>query len=149
MFTGRIDLLLHRSDGLFVVLDAKWSRSRSWHRKKLEGGTAIQLAAYAWLAEQHGPATAGYFLLRQARLHAADGEAFPEMAAGGPPLGETWENALSDYQGALARLASGEVIAAGIPDDEPGDDDPEPLLPIEAPCNFCDYQTLCGKGTAA
>jgi hypothetical protein len=144
-FNGQVDLLLRDGRGRPVVLDAKWSRSGTWYRRRLENGTAVQLAVYSWLVSDGQPATAGYFLLADAQLYAADDSVFEEAAVGGPSMTDIWAGALTDYRQALATLGRGEICATGI--DEPGvaSDEPARMVPIDPPCGFCDFQTICGK----
>jgi hypothetical protein len=144
-FKGRVDLLLRDNRGRSVVLDAKWSRSGTWYRRRLENGTAVQLAVYSWLVSDGQPGTAGYFLLADARLHAADDSIFKEAAAGGPSMAETWAGALTDYRQALVALRGGEICAAGIEDGGGASSEPVRMLPIDPPCGFCNFQTICGK----
>lgn len=144
-FKGRVDLLLRDESGRPVVLDAKWSRSGTWYRRRLENGTAVQLAVYSWLVSDRQPATAGYYLLADARLHAADDSIFEDATAGGPSMTDTWAGALTDYRQALATLGRGEICAAGIKDAGVGGDEPARMVPIDPPCGFCDFQTICGK----
>ena len=144
-FTGRIDLLLRTASGSYAVLDAKWSRSGKWYRRRLEDGRAVQLAVYAWLVGISRPATAGYFLLADARLYAADGSVFRNSAVSGPSLADTWASALADYHAALGTLAQGRVVATGIGEPDASDAQSQALT-IDPPCGFCDFQTICGKG---
>jgi hypothetical protein len=97
------------------------------------------------LVEKPGaPATAAYYLLRSLRLLAADAHPFATAAVSGADLSASWQGALIDYKDALVELHSGRLIAAGVPSD--AEDITTPQLSIPAPCNFCDYGTLCGIG---
>ena len=145
IFKGQVDLLLRDASGRPVVLDAKWSRSGTRYRQRLENGTAVQLAVYSWLVSDGQPATAGYFLLADARLHAADDSVFEGATAGGPSMTDTWARSLTDYRQALAMLCRGKICAAGIAPTGDGSDEPTRLVPIDPPCRFCDFQTICGK----
>src|SRR5258706_11165885 len=64
---GRLDLLLDPT----AVVDLKWS-GRTYRRDGLEAGTALQLAAYAFLASGPGNGTTlppvGYFILKRQEM---------------------------------------------------------------------------------
>jgi ATP-dependent helicase/nuclease subunit B len=150
MLQGRIDVLLRRpADGLRMVLDAKWTRSGRRHRDALAEGASVQLAAYAWLAEALGPpVTAGYFLLRQSRLHTAADEPIPGAAVAGADLSETWRRSLRSYATVLDGARAGRLLAAGVPDTTQDDDDAdEDQLVLQPPCGWCDFRPLCGAMT--
>ena len=145
---GRLDLLLQRpADGLRLVLDAKWTRSGKRYRESLALDRSVQLSAYAWLAEVLGqPVTAGYFLIRQARLHTAQAEPIAGAAVDGADLPRTWVRVLRSYAAALDEVKEGHLVAAGVassPSGEPADDDDD-RLEVAPPCGWCDYRALCG-----
>jgi len=145
---GRLDLLLRRpADELLFVLDAKWTSAGSWHRETLAANKSVQLAAYAWLAEALGPepVTAGYLLIRQARLHTSGEEPFRGTAEPGCDLPGAWQRALHSYRVGLDAMRAGQVVAAGVPKaagaGTAADGD---LLVLDPPCRWCDYRPLCG-----
>ena len=139
MLTGRYDLMFSGPQG-DLVLDAKWTSSAKYYESRLAGNTALQLAAYAWLAG--GNTSAAYYLLRQRRLLAADAYPFADAQVPDADLAACFQAALEDYAAALKELKAGRIVAAGI--DPPESD--ERGLAIDPPCRFCDYSTLCGAG---
>ena len=146
---GRIDLLLRRpADGLRLVLDTKWTRSGKRHREALAADKSVQLAAYAWLAEVLGqPVTAGYFLLRQARLHTAQSAPLAGAAVADADLPRAWVRALRGYTVGLEAMRAGQVVAAGVPSTATTETDDEDLLVLAPPCSWCGYRPLCGATT--
>lgn len=145
---GRLDLLLLRqADGLRLVLDAKWSSSANRHREALAANKSVQLAAYAWLAEPLGPrpVTAGYFMVRQGRIHTSGDEPFPGTAEPGTDLPGAWQRALHSYTAGLAAMQAGHVVAAGVPDVAGANINADTdLLVLDPPCRWCEYRPLCG-----
>jgi len=135
--TGRLDLLFDGPAGK-LVLDAKWTSSAKHYITRLGENRALQLAAYAWLIGRG--TSAAYYLLRQRRLLAADAYPFDGAHIDGADLSACWQSAMADFTGALKTLKAGQIVAAAV--DPPEAD--ERQLPLEAPCRFCDYQTLCG-----
>src|SRR5690606_186055 len=70
---GTADLVLSDPD---VVLDLKWGRRSS--QRRLESGTALQLATYAELLRRGEPRPeVGYFILNRQELLGDGGSALP------------------------------------------------------------------------
>lgn len=148
-FTGSIDLLLRDRQGRSVILDLKWSRSDKYRRKELAEGRALQLAAYAWLERQQKRkvAGAGFFLLKQACLHFSEPAPFPAAShVAGCDLPSLWGDMVATYDGRMADLIGGVVVARGRAAEDEVPPDPLPLGDINAPCAYCDYSGLCQGG---
>ncbi len=149
-FEGRLDLLLDPT----TVVDLKWS-GRTYRRDELKAGTALQLAAYAFLASGPGNGEklppVGYFLLkRQEMLALQSGPIHGATTQPGPPIEATWA---AFTAGVLARekeLANGLLEAGANPDAEghscPDEDSLEDgALSLNADCEFCNFGALCGR----
>jgi ATP-dependent helicase/nuclease subunit B len=156
---GKPDLVLERPR---AVIDFKWG-GRARHHDALGGGTALQLAAYSRLTSPDASfAPVGYFILHRPELLASASHSsslasarrgpFPNATTvNGPALSETWDAAGRSLRAQREQLDAGEVIAAGNPDERGegvvktsalGDDK---LLSVKAPCEYCEYDLLCGK----
>src|SRR5699024_6255987 len=103
-FAGSRDVDARDPAGRPVVLDLKWSRSRTRYGDLYDTGEAIQLASYAWSLAQAkqlaAPAEVGYFLLHSGEFVAADPELDPRRRA---PMDtrEAWRRMLAAMTTAL------------------------------------------------
>lgn len=146
---GRIDLRLVGPDGQIAILDLKWGGNR--YAELLEKGRSVQLAVYA-RALGHDP-PAGYFAIARGAVLSTD----PRMRAPvieGPSLAETWRRVEATASAVLESHTKGTVhVPAGrtplplleklrIP---PGERDRYYEVPPDAPCEYCDYDGLCGR----
>ncbi len=143
---GRYDLMLARKgqDVPSVLVDMKWSRSRTY-REQAEQGRAIQLAAYYHLLKNGrrllgwkdgqavlAPSTpaelekACFFLLQDARIH--------ETSA----LDKQWERIEKEWDDICTALEAGILPLA---ESGPGSED--------SPCTWCAYRRLCGRRQAS
>lgn len=113
-FVGSRDVDARDSAGRPVVIDLKWSRSRTRYGDLYDTGEAIQLASYAWSLEQAeqlaAPAQVGYFLLHSGEFVAADPALDPRRRA---PMDtrQAWERMLRAMSAALDDIAAGTVTA--------------------------------------
>lgn len=150
-FGGRVDLVLGEPAR---ILDLKWSGAGS-KRRALKEGTALQLAAYAFLERQgQGPfPPVGYFVMDAQRLLTTQPDAFQGAeAVAGPSPEETWRLAEETHAREWRAVAQGLLAARGIePTEEASpaesrDEDGGPLVPPA--CEWCDYDGLCGQAFA-
>lgn len=148
---GRVDMLACDPP---VVVDLKW-RGDTYHKDKLKGGTAVQLAAYGkMLAGKGDIPPAAYFIISTQRLLAQEGTPFKgQDAIGGPPPGETWAATEASVRERLAEIGEGRVQAtavgkAGLPEKENGVVKEDALeggrIRLAPPCGFCSFGFLCG-----
>lgn len=144
-FNGRIDLIA--SDGTTpVVIDHKLG-GRANRRDDLRYGTAVQLAAYAFMLRDPGtPApSVGYFILRDQTLLGIAGGPFPDTAAiEGPPPEEVWEAFHAAARARWDELRQGTVIATGF-GDPPKTSLSGGVYQQEPPCKWCHYDLMCGR----
>jgi len=149
-FEGRIDLLLESPEGNKVIWDLKWSTRAKYKREELEGGKALQLAAYAWLlagADGTFP-PAGYFMLSQGELLSVSCKGIPDHCQFQEvDLKNVWEGGVAAYRRRNNELEQGIVVAAAILPEEDEDQDEEgsdAVLELEPNCRWCEYVNLCG-----
>lgn len=138
---GRLDMRISTSQGPGVI-DIKWSGKS--HGKRLEAGTAVQLAAYARLA---GAAPVGYYVLEEKRLYSGEAAPLPgDVVAASRSAADTFNAAVADWTIWRHVTASGRLIAGGLDSASehlpPGLDGP----PSEEACRYCDYRALCRLG---
>jgi RecB family exonuclease len=149
-FEGRIDLLLETPGGEKVIWDLKWSTRAKYKREELEGGKALQLAAYAWLlAEADGSfPPAGYFMLSQGELLSVSCKGIPDHCQFQEvDLKNVWESGVAAYRRRNKQLEQGVVVAAAVLPEEEEDQDEagsDTVLELEPNCRWCDYVNLCG-----
>jgi hypothetical protein len=145
--SGAIDLLLAKADGSPALLDLKWSSSGRRRRAEVDEGRAVQLAAYAAMAD--AGEDAGFFMLAQRRVVAGAASVFGGPAA--PALGVAWSDLRAARRLRLATAQAGTLRALGIGwDDKKSPKEPDPdgaPLRMPPPCRFCDLGRLCGKET--
>jgi hypothetical protein len=133
------------------VLDLKWSGANR-KRQALKDGTAIQLAAYAFL-ERLGQGVfppVGYFVMDAQRLLTTEPQAFPGAErVDGPSPQDTWQALTTTHASQWQGVAEGHVDAPGAgmtlkerrarkAHVENG------RLVVQLGCGWCDYTTLCG-----
>ncbi len=140
---SRIDLIV-RGDGGEAVIDLKWTRSKTWRRREVEKGRAVQLATYSRLVAPVGGAPAGYYLLRQRELLAAAGSTLAIAGlAVDRDLDETWDAITADWEALTTLARSGRGVATGVPgvaQHLPAD---LGFSPGEKVCAFCDMGNVC------
>ena len=125
---GRADLVLAGPD---IVLDLKWSRSD--YRKRLNTGTALQLAAYAELhAEGDARPEVGYFILNRHEL------------LGTVAAGPTWRGAMAALGRRRQELAAGQLIAPAADGTEIESRLADDGLILAPECRYCSFGGLCG-----
>ena len=157
-FTGYADILLEDPEGTPVVVDMKWSSSDKYFRENLKGGIALQLATYAWLLQPGGmeQVQTAYYMLKQRRF-VTESSLFSGMPVEAEAGKEAiWKGAVASLQETLKALSQGEIQVRGLEENGAGgtgekkgkiqDWKARGLLYQEAPCRFCHYQALCGKG---
>ncbi len=148
---GRLDVLLVNRERRDVVLDLKWGQST--YSKKLQSGTAIQLAVYAYLRKQSLGASAfpavGYFSLSTGKLLTTDG-AFAANTIDGDDIASTWSRADATVALVEAKLATGEIPVALAPASvieacgAARGDRRHLALAADAACRYCDHDAICG-----
>lgn len=143
---GRLDLVW---DEPAVVLDLKWGKSSQV--KRLETGTAIQLAAYAAMQRSEGRAAeTAYFVLLNQQLLAEPGG---RLAADGRVPGqqrasEVWSAAVATMRRRRESLGAGRVEAPGAGGEEVDAAFSPSGLTIAPPCPYCRFAGLCGREAA-
>lgn len=158
---GRLDVRLVNDGGKQAVLDLKWGEAS--YRALVEGGRAVQLAAYVraihGTGSKHSLPPAGYFALGSGKVITADARMNAARTLEGPTLDDTWRRVEKTARAVQASLRDGKVYVAAtkrapallqalaIPESEqpthytlgkPGD-----------ACNYCDYPAICGKAWEA
>ncbi len=147
---GRLDLLLDPT----TVIDLKWS-DRTRKNNALKAGTALQLAAYAFLASSPGNGQklppVGYFILvRQEMLALKSGSILGATTQPGPTIDQTWAAFTTGISERRQELEKG-LLEAGANPDADGLSSPEDdsltggVFSLNAGCHFCDFGALCGK----
>lgn len=145
-----------------VVIDIKWSNSRTWFGKLIAQGLAIQLAGYSWSVEGGGePPLTGYFLAKHGIFASSDPELPGSTLRAGRSARTLWKAVRTSLGERLDLLASGVVPAAPgqirrlIEDEgmdpklvgEPADSD-FLNLSTDSPCGYSATRYLCGaEGT--
>jgi hypothetical protein len=140
---GKIDLLLGGPD---VVVDLKWGLTTN--RRRLESGTALQLAAYAELVRgAAGRPAVAYFILNSQQLLAEPGAGLPDAQhPGGFTADAMWAGAMRALAARLGELAGGELVAPAAAGGEPGESSlGAGGLMVAPPCRYCEHGVLCGR----
>ena len=146
--SGIPDLALSQPE---AVLDLK-NGGFGYRHDEMTSGTAVQLACYTHLLTDHlkDPAI-GYFIINRAQLLIDREGCLPHgEVAEGPRPREVWSATERAVAVRLQQLGAGQVIAgcAAEGDQKPPDKSSlvEGELILTPPCNFCDYQAICGGG---
>ena len=145
-FRGRIDLLTQTPS---LVIDWKWgSSSYVGHLRK---GTALQLAAYAYLTTNgHGRPKAGYFSVSSGELHMESGAELEHAnTQGSYTMDDTWDAVLVALKARRDELGECLVHAPGaatplakkLEDKRTKEGD----LMLVPKCGYCSFRSLCGK----
>ncbi|MEA2748892.1 MAG: ATP-dependent helicase/nuclease subunit [Myxococcales bacterium] len=162
--SGRIDVRLENDEGKQAVLDLKWGASS--YKDLLEGGRAVQLAAYvhALYAKapkdanqpRHSLPPAAYFTLSAAKVLSADKRMglSEDNTLDGATLDDTWRRVEKTARAVQESLRSGKIYVAAtkralpllealaIPD---GDHATHYAVGEKADaCKYCDYPAICG-----
>ena len=154
---GSIDLELESAEGQQAIVDLKWSDWDRYRRREIAEGRPIQLAVYSRLlnagllkkGRRHDFPPGAYFMMKQRRLLATDAEPFPpEFRVEGDELSRVWGGVMKARDSALAELAAGRVLAAGVETEgeaaSEGAETGEARIAIDPPCRFCSFGRLCG-----
>ena len=151
-FGGRVDLVLGDPPR---ILDLKWSGAGR-KREALKQGTALQLAAYAFLERQGNSPfpPVGYFVMDAQRLLTTQPDAFQGAEpVVGPSPEETWRLLESTHESAWRSVADGRIAAPGAASTE--EEKPpkqacikDGRLLMSSDCRWCDYTVLCGLAFA-
>jgi ATP-dependent helicase/nuclease subunit B len=148
-FVGRVDLVLGEPSR---ILDLKWGGAGR-KRWALKEGTALQLAAYAFLERQgSGPfPPVGYFVMDSQRLLTTQPDAFDGAEpVNGPSPEETWRVVEATHAVEWHTVADGRISARGVvtTDDEKPPKEASAKngrLVVPPACQWCDYGALCGR----
>jgi hypothetical protein len=155
---GRLDVLLRNQANEDVVLDLKWGRTA--HVDKLKGGTAVQLAVYAYLRKRATgakgkafPAVA-YFSLSRGICLATDNKTFDgTQVFPGDGAEGTWKRTEVTLKLIEGHLDKGHVPVAGVSRApsvvQACGDEADPLkqlvLAPDAACKYCKFDPICGR----
>lgn len=145
---GRIDVVVHDSNGARGAVDLKWSRSASRRRVELAEGRAIQLATYGRLLGTAGHvAPSAFFLLRQRLSLSTSGSPLAgEEVAALRDLDGTWKAVVADWRALVDLAQRGIGLASGVGGDGhlAGD---RALTGVRDVCASCDLKRLCRIST--
>ena len=168
-FSGFADLVLRDSEGNPFVLDLKWSGSSRYKKDEIAEGTALQLAAYAWMIQSTGSgswANSGYFMLAQGELLSDSLLLGDEALVSEYSLEKIWEKGAESWNQCFQTLRNGRLDASGMHElricQEEGlrldqarlkvksEHEERGLLYQRPVCGFCDFSVLCGlrRGSA-
>lgn len=161
--SGRLDVRLENAEGQQAVLDLKWGASS--YKELLEGGRAVQLAAYVHAihpkGSKHSLPPAAYFALGAAKILTAD----TRMGMGesktleGATLADTWRRVEKTARAVQESLRAGKVYVAAskgalpllealaIPESECATH--YAVGKPDDACKYCDYPGICGKAWEA
>ena len=161
-FAGYADLLLRDKEGRPFVLDMKWSWSSKYRRQEVEEGSALQLAAYAWMlsaAESTKDVHTGYFMLAQGQLISSSDMLGDEATSSPYAMEEIWQLGVSSLNHTFTMFENGLLEARGIKElaaQTDGADYETTQMKFKEqcladgrlyqspPCIFCDFSRLCG-----
>lgn len=145
---GAIDLLAADPTGARVVVDLKWTRSRTYRREELREGRAVQLAVYGVMTSNDRP-RGGYFLLRDGEFLTPRNEGLTGTQVPVPyDLRQTWQHAVTTWRTWTSLAERGELHATGVDDEEQQPLEGLPLA-LRPHCDWCDFATICRlRGTA-
>ncbi len=140
---GRLDITGTTASGAPMVLDFKWATFSKKYRERLEK-LSVQLSLYQWLLakDPSQELPIGYFMLRTGEFMVSAHPDIPERyhVPGGFSLEDAMRAIESLYVSRMNALNTGEVTATGVLLGE----QPVSGVPVDPPCHFCSYQTLCG-----
>jgi ATP-dependent helicase/nuclease subunit B len=146
-FGGRIDLVLGDPPR---ILDLKWSGAAR-KRDALRQGTAVQLAAYAFLERRENGAfpPVGYFVMDGQRLLTTEPDAFPgSERVDGPSPADTWRMVEQTHEFAWRGIVEGRITAPGAGDEATRPPDEacvkDGRVVMASTCRWCEYTALCG-----
>ena len=162
--SGRIDVRLENDEGEQAVLDLKWGASS--YQELLEGGRAVQLAAYVHaLHAKDGTRAvppAAYFALSSAKVLAADARMglSADHTLDGPSLDDTWRRVEKTARAVQEALRGGKIYVAAtkralplldalaIPSGDHATHYASSEKKDDA-CKYCDYPAICGTAWEA
>jgi ATP-dependent helicase/nuclease subunit B len=161
--SGRLDVRLENAEGQQAVLDLKWGASS--YKELLEGGRAVQLAAYVHAihpkGSKHSLPPAAYFALGAAKVLTAD----TRMGMGesktleGATLADTWRRVEKTARAVQESLRAGKIYVAAskgalpllealtIPESERATH--YAIGKPDDACKYCDYPAICGRAWEA
>ncbi len=145
-FAGTPDLLLGPPTR---IVDLKWGGSK-YRRESLAQGTALQLAAYAFLNRGRDAfPSAAYVIMNDQRMFTTDPAQFPSAEhVPGPSTAATWAILERAHAAEWARAETGQLQAPGVgliaAEERKGSRVEDGLLAIQPPCRFCEFGGLCG-----
>lgn len=167
-FIGYADLLLRDSFDNVYVLDLKWSSYSKYRKEEIEGGSALQLATYAWMIRTSGYSDlvdAGYFMLAQGELLSDSRDLADDVIESPNTLEEIWDMGTASYRDVWDHLSSGLVEVRGVEELISSIEEglieekvrealknqyrDRGMLYQKPPCNFCDFSRLCGMAGGA
>ncbi|MCA9587531.1 MAG: PD-(D/E)XK nuclease family protein, partial [Myxococcales bacterium] len=153
---GRIDVRLENDIGKQAVLDLKWGEST--YRALVEGGRAVQLAAYVHAIRagngKRSLPPAAYFALQSGKVITADERIGAPKTLDGATLGDTWARVERTARAVQSSLRDGKVYVAatrralplldalGIPEGEQAAF--HTTERADDACKYCEHPTICG-----
>jgi hypothetical protein len=133
-----------------VVLDLKWGKSP--YEKRIESGTAVQLAAYAAMQSDPARTEVAYFTLKTQELLASPGGRLAAIArlCGPHDAAAIWSATLASAQARQEALAAGRMEAPGADGSsvEPALAPSGLTISTKLACKYCAYGELCGRERA-
>lgn len=145
---ARADLVL---DAPFHVIDFKWGGAS--HRERLRTGTAVQLAIYAALARGEGAVLPGvaYLTLRDHRLLSTRGSGLATADEMGTHTVEEMLDAVQRViEARIGELSDQRLTAPGAGGEEVSRSRiVDGAMRLAPPCQYCDYDGLCGRRGAS
>jgi ATP-dependent helicase/nuclease subunit B len=161
--SGRLDVRLENAEGEQAVLDLKWGASS--YKALIEGGRAVQLAAYVHALKAKDPKhplpPAAYFTLSSGEVLTADARiGMPEdKTLAGATLADTWRRVEKTARAVQESLRGGKIYVAAtkralplldalaIPTAEHGTH--YEVGAKDDACKYCDYPAICGTAWEA
>lgn len=160
---GRLDVRLENAEGRQAILDLKWGEST--YRDLLEGGRAVQLAAYVRAVHDKGETRslppAGYFSLQSGKVLTTDArmQMGESKTLDGETLAETWTRIERTARAVQESLGHGKIYVAATKRalpllealEVPEKDRPKhyALDDVTNACRYCDYPAICGRAWEA
>jgi ATP-dependent helicase/nuclease subunit B len=143
---GRFDLLAGNPP---VIIDLKW-RGETYHRDHLKNGTAVQLAAYAFMLKsgRSFPSVAFFIISNQHLIGLGQTPFTGAERIDGPALEDTWKAVIATALRLLGEIKSGRIEAPAVPRDDEKTVTKDELVDdgivLSPPCRFCHFGFLCG-----